>query len=348
MRIGVVSYPMLWQRTGGLQIQIRKLISHLNSLGVNVRLFDTLKDRLSDYDIIHIFAAINGNHRIVEECRAKGIKVVMNPGVQPDPWCGQGWRFRAAREATALLSRYELHTTFDEVKIALDLSDHIIALSHKESEVICELYGQAPEKLSVVPNGIGPHFFAADPAPFRQRFSVPEPFVLVVGSISAYKNQLGVVKATAEAGLPVVLIGPEGKAGYLRQCLDAGGDRVHYLGVMDHDDPLLASAYAAAAVTVLASKGETFGLTAVESLAAGTPAIITANNGLGLPPNPPLLSFVPHGDQSTLRTAIMAAVGAGPNGKRCQHMVRHLGWKSVAEEMTHIYSRLGQFQTSVS
>ena len=48
-----------------------------------------------------------------------------------------------------------------------------------------------------------------------------------------------------------------------------GGEAVRWLGASDHDDPLLASAYAAARVFALPSWFETPGLAALEAALAG-------------------------------------------------------------------------------
>src|SRR5450830_1265462 len=63
MRVGILSYPMLFQRDGGLQIQVRETIAALNRLPqlparpLDVQLVDANHQRLADFDVLHVFSA---------------------------------------------------------------------------------------------------------------------------------------------------------------------------------------------------------------------------------------------------------------------------------------------------
>ena len=67
--------------------------------------------------------------------------------------------------------------------------------------------------------------------------------------------------------MQLVLIGGPDKdfAEYYEKCKEEAGSNVHFLGWVDHKDPLLASAYAAAHTFVLPSHHEIFGNTLFES-----------------------------------------------------------------------------------
>jgi hypothetical protein len=76
MRVGILSYPMLFQRDGRLQVQVREAIEALNRIAlgparapIEAELVDPFRSRLDDYDVVHVFAAVNGNHR--RSARAK-------------------------------------------------------------------------------------------------------------------------------------------------------------------------------------------------------------------------------------------------------------------------------------
>ena len=66
-----------------------------------------------------------------------------------------------------------------------------------------------------------------------------------------------------------------GHEAYARECRRAGDGFVTWLGRLEHDDPLLASAYAAARVFALPSWFETPGLAALEAALAGSAVAIT-------------------------------------------------------------------------
>jgi glycosyltransferase involved in cell wall biosynthesis len=68
---------------------------------------------------------------------------------------------------------------------------------------------------------------------------------------------------------------PPGFEGYEAQCRRAADDRAIWLGRLEHDDPLLASAYAAARVFALPSWFETPGLAALEAALAGCSVVVT-------------------------------------------------------------------------
>ena len=105
---------------------------------------------------------------------------------------------------------------------------------------------------------------------FCRRFGT-FPFVLSVGRIEPRKNTLGLIRAARRLELPLVIAGeaPPGFERYEAECRRAAGDRTIWLGRLDHHDPLLASAYAAARVFALPSWFETPGLAALEAALGG-------------------------------------------------------------------------------
>lgn len=114
-----------------------------------------------------------------------------------------------------------------------------------------------------------------------------------------------------------------------------------YLGVFEFGNPILPSIYAAAGVTVLASDGEAFGLSVAESLASGTPAILTRNNGMEVLPAPPHLQFVDSQDLNALQSAIeMALLTGAKNPEKCRAKVRHFEWSVVARALTEVYEKV--------
>ena len=102
--------------------------------------------------------------------------------------------------------------------------------------------------------------------------------MLYVGRIEPRKNVLGLIRAVAAAGLaagghrrrrrPATRTTPRPAGGWAAAA-------VRWLGAIDHDDPRLASAYAAARVFALPSWFETPGLAALEAALAGAAVVIT-------------------------------------------------------------------------
>ena len=353
MRVGILSYPMLFQREGGLQIQVRATIAALNQVSLpegqlRAELVDANHRRLDDYDLIHVFSAINGNHRAVESAVEMGVPVVLSPLLSPGWNRCAGLRARVAGHLAGRLTAWNVQTSYAQTQRALQLAQRVVALGAPERVAIVAGFLIDPAKIHVLPNGISPHFFQPDGALFRAHTGMRGHFVLMVGAISPYKNQLGVVQALAASALPVVLIGraQHPDQPYLQHILRY--PNVRWLGELDHFDPLLASAYGAASVTALLSQGEVFPLTVVESLAAGTPVVMSANSALHLPESEFALKQLRWNAADAQRKAILALVSAPPERAAVSALVAEFSWRRVADQLARCYAELLSEKRSVA
>lgn len=344
MRVGILSYPMLFQREGGLQVQVRETLAALARLGpesgIEAELVDPCHSRLSDYDVVHVFAAINGNHRIVETATELGVPVLLSPLIPPGWNRSSGTLARVGDRLLGNLTSWNVQTSYAQIRGALELATRIAALGEAEREAIHSAFLIDPAKVQIVPNGISPHFFSADPRFFRSRSKITGPFVLMVGAISPYKNQLGMAEALAGHGLPFVLIGEaqERDTDYLRQVRAVSG--VTWIGPLRHGGRMLASAYAAASVFALPSQGEVFPLTVLESLAAGTPVVMTSESALDLPDSGFALKKVQWDDGAALQRAVAGLAAAAPERERVRALVRGFTWEGVAAQLARSYVEL--------
>ncbi|WP_317205154.1 glycosyltransferase family 4 protein [Janthinobacterium sp.] len=346
MRVGILSYPMLFQRDGGLQIQVRETIAALNRLppgpprGLRVELLDPTRERVDDYDLIHVFSAINGNYRIVELAKERGLPVVLSALLSPAWDHRSGIVARLAERLTGKLTTWNVQTNYAQSKRALQLADRVIALGEPERQAIISGFQIEPGKIQVYPNGVNPQFFGADETLFRRVTGIVGPFVLVVGAISPYKNQLGLARALLDTELPLVLIGAPQRSDpvYLQDLLRM--PHVNWLGALDHADPLLASAYGAATVVALPSQGEVFPLSVLEALAAGTPVLMTVDSALELPGADFALKKVRWDDPCGQRLAVRALLEAPPERGAVRALVSHLTWERVAAQIASCYLSL--------
>lgn len=338
MKIGIISYPALWQRKGGLQIQIERTCAALNKLGVETKVVDFVNERLNSYDLIHSFSAAHGLYAVVEEAMAQAVKVVVSPVLQPEQNLNKFLLYRLLNRATLRASSNEIKTNYGQIRSVLRNAHKVVALSSSEMNVISQGYGIEKDKVAIIPNGIDEHFFQDQAIDLSPDVRHLQGYVFVSGSISTYKNQLAVIKATKR---PVVLAGPAYSADYLNKCLVAGGTRVHYVGALEHHDPMLVSLYSNAAVNVLASFREAGPLCSLESLACGTPAVVTKKNGLPILARPPLLQYVDANNRSALAHAIeLAAQTSVKDRAECRSMVAEFRWDSVARSILPIYESL--------
>lgn len=342
MRIGLLSYPMLFQREGGLQIQLRETLAALNRLGprLQAKLVDPATTRLDQLDVVHVFAAINGNDRVVETARDQGVPVVLSPLVPPGWDRASGTRARVADRLLGNFTRWNVHSSYAQMRRALQQASLVIALGDQEKRAIREGFLIDDAKVRVLPNGIDSAFFDARPDLFRDRTGIKGPFALMTGAVSPYKNQLGIARVLAALDLPFVVIGDaqERDRAYLAQLREAAG--VRWLGALRHDDPLLASAYAAAAVFVLPSQGEVAPLSVMEALAAGTPVVMTEDSALELPGSEFALAKVHWTDAEGQRRAVMRFVAQPPPRDRVRALVRTFTWDRVAGALADYYDGL--------
>ena len=148
---------------------------------------------------------------------------------------------------------------------------HVVTVSEFSRVELVELTGVPGERVSVIPGGVGERFSPdADAAAARRALGLERPYVLCVASATARKNLRALVPLARDlraAGTDVVVAG-----GTRPQfASETGLDALRRLGHVD--DALLPGLYAGAHATVVPSLHEGFGLTAIESMACGTPVV---------------------------------------------------------------------------
>lgn len=343
MRIGILSYPMLFQREGSLQIQIRETIRALNRLesidgeAISVELVDPCRGKLDAYDLIHVFAAVHGNHRIVEAASELGVPVILSPLISPGWNRSSGTRARVADRLLGNLTAWNVETSYAQTRRALQLATLIVALGEAEKRAIGEAFLVSPARVRVFPNGVSQQFFNADGALFRARTGIEGPFVLMVGAIAPHKDQLGMAHALSEMALPFVLVGEaqERDQDYLAQVRQVRG--VTCMGKLRHDDQLLASAFAAAAVFALPGQAETQPMPALEALAAGTPVVNSSGSELAIDDSGFAVKTVTPGDTTGIKRAVLGFIDEPPKRAAVRSLVGELTWDRIAQRIARCY-----------
>jgi len=265
------------------------------------------------------------------------LPLVLSPLLSPEWNRGNGRTARLLDRLVGRLSGWQVQTSYGQMASALQGADRLLALGEAEAAALQSAFGIERARIDICPNGIAPRFFDADPGLFRQAYGIDVPFVLMTGAISPYKNQLGVVRALAGSGLRCVLIGraERAHAAYLELLQREPG--VRWLGPLDHGDPLLASAYAAAAVLALLSQGEVQPLSVLEALAAGTPAVMTSRSALVVPGSGAALRTVDWQDGPGIRQAIEALLRTPPPRAQVAQLVAEWRWEQVAQRIAANY-----------
>lgn len=172
---------------------------------------------------------------------------------------------------------------------AVQRADLLIAVSEETKRDILKFLPVPENKVKVIYNGVDERFrpvtdsMARDRV--RQRYNLPERFILMVGSIQPRKNIAGVLRALAsmvesnkDFPWKLVLAGGGGwkNEGISEQIRALGlNDRVHFTGYVAEED--LPTLYSCADLFVFPSLYEGFGLPVVEAMACGVP-VVTSNN----------------------------------------------------------------------
>lgn len=344
MRIGILSYPHLFQRDAALQMQVRETARALNALGqqravdLTVELSDPNPARLDRFDLVHVFSGGGGNHRLVEAAAARGLPVVLSPLISPGWDRASGEQARQADHGLYQQAAWPLQSSYAQTRQALQLASVVVALGTAEKKAIEEGFLIDGAKVRIFPNGVNARLFEADGDLFRLRTGMHGPFVLMDGPISPYRNQLGMAEALAELALPFVLLGEarERDQDYLRQVRAVRG--VTCLGGLKHDAPMLASAYAAASVLVLPSQGEPCQRTVFDALAAGTPVVVGAATPLDLAGSDFALRQVAWDDTAAQQRAVLELIAAPPARERVRALVRPCTWERAALQLAGCYA----------
>jgi glycosyltransferase involved in cell wall biosynthesis len=268
-----------FQAPGGGEIQLIQTGRHLEEIGVPVRLFSAWTDRLEEARLLHLFGMSREGLELARVAKARAIPVVLSPICWYEPHAMLCLEPNLVGKITALagwaVRSIAPRTPSWRVKL-LKLADLVLPNSAAEAVQLKRLFGVDAGRIRVVPNGVLPAIAKATPEIFCRRFGT-FPFILSVGRIEPRKNTLELIRAARRLELPLAIAGeaPPGHERYEAQCRHAASPDTIWLGRLDHHDPLLASAYAAARVFALPSWFETPGLAALEAALAGCALVVT-------------------------------------------------------------------------
>lgn len=184
--------------------------------------------------------------------------------------------------------RYPQYYSFFDRKIhlwkfkrAARIADNIIAISEQTKEDIIHFLNVPESKIEVIYQGCH-HAFKEQQSEelmqqVKQKFSLPERFILNVGTIEDRKNLLNIVKAIKGTDIPLVVIGKKTKYYHKVAAFISKNNlkkQVHFLEGVSMDE--LAAIYKLADIFVYPSFFEGFGIPVIEALFSKT-VVITSN-----------------------------------------------------------------------
>lgn len=187
-----------------------------------------------------------------------------------------------------IFMRYPQYYSFFDRKIhlwkfkkAADSADRIIAISEQTKQDVIRFLKVPESKIEVIYQGCHQAFKEEQPEKLilqtREKFNLPERFILNVGTVEARKNLLNIVKAVKDTGIPLVVVGRKTK--YFRNILqfirkNKMENQVHFLEGVSMDE--LAVIYKSADIFVYPSFFEGFGIPVIEALFSKT-VVVTSN-----------------------------------------------------------------------
>ncbi|WP_179400609.1 glycosyltransferase family 4 protein [Burkholderia guangdongensis] len=231
-------------------------------------------------------------------------------------------------------------------------SSRLIVLSQAFGEILTSRYGIDPARVRVIPGCVDTAQFDTPltPADARRKLQLPQdrPIVLAVRRLVRRMGLEDLIDAIAlvKQRHPDVLLLIAGKgrlADELQARIDAAalGDNVKLLGFVP--DQHLAALYRAATVSVVPTVAlEGFGLITVESLASGTPVLVTPVGGLpeavaGLSQDLVLPETGAHAIADGLGAALSGAI-ALPDDAACKRYAReHFDNAVIARRVARVY-----------
>ncbi len=320
-RVTFATYPWAFEVPGGGEIQLLKYEQYLRAAGQSVARHDPWSQSLRSTDIVHFFSCISGSVHFCNYAKSQGIPLVVSASL---------WLTDETRHLYPI----------DEIRHQLHLADAIVTNGDIESDNLAHVLGLSRDKFHTVRNACDSTFLhRVDPELFRDRFGIKGPFLLNVGNVEPRKNQLALATASRTLGIPLIVVGHVRSQDYADASWAAGGDLVRYLGPIDHDDPLLRSAYAACELFCLPSTLETPGLTALEAAAAGARVLVT---GHGSAPEyfGEYADYVWGSEPEDIVARLIAALERPVNPMLRQRVAEQFTWERVVEPLARLYEQL--------
>jgi glycosyltransferase involved in cell wall biosynthesis len=239
---------------------------------------------------------------------------------------------------------------YGQIRRAVQSAEAIIAVSASTKRDLIAHTAAPTAKITVVYEAAGPAFRpvtdAGVLAAVRQKYGLPQDFVLFVGTIEPRKNLTTLLQAWRTiCNLQSAICNPlviAGKPGWLFEEILAQardlGPAVQFIGRMPPED--LPALYSAARLFVLPSLYEGFGLPVLEAMACGTPVVCSNASSLPEVAGDAALLVEPH-DVDGLAAALQRALS--DEALRREMIERGLAqaarfsWEKAARETLAVY-----------
>ena len=236
--------------------------------------------------------------------------------------------------------------------VAIREASAIVTVSHSARRDLLRLHGVAADRVTVVHEAASPAFRPITDRvvldAVKARYSLPDRFILYVGTIEPRKNLHRLMAAFAAArksGIQhrLVCVGPYGWSSRdLAGEIDRLGirDAVHFTGYVPFGD--LPAIYNLGDFFVFPSLYEGFGLPVVEAMACGVPVLTSSTSSLGEIAGDAAVTIDPTDTDAITDAIVCLATNAELRRDRAEsglQRARDFSWEQSAREMLAVYHR---------
>ncbi len=313
---------------------------HYHALSWNPALPRYLRARLENFDVVHIFGLYD----------LLGLRTATAAARQSIPYVVEPIGMFIPIVRNLRLKRL-YHQAFGH-KLLLGAAAIIATAEQEKAELITG--GIPAEKIVLRRNGVVPPAQMPPSGIFRKSLGIAAEarLILFLGRLSRKKNPDLLLQAFAQVApshsmVQIAFVGPDESAmlARLKRMTAELGlvDRVHFSDALSGEAKW--AAYRDADIFVLPSQNENFGNTAAESVAAGTPVVVTDQCGIA-----PLLDNVAgiavNHEVNSLAQAITRLLDDHRLYDRlkqgCTAALQRLDWESPIREMDSLYRALAR------
>ncbi len=341
MRVAFFTYPSAFQSIGGGEILMLQLSKALREKGLEVKFFDIWNDKLSSFDILHIFSCQGECLGIVDVAVALGVPVVVHP-ITFETWSSI-WYGVDEKSRWLSLARFLLKKAcpfFPSLRrTILKKATLLFPNSSQEASYLQRHFGIPKHKMFVAPNGVEPSIEQATPEDFIHETGIKDSFVLCSGRIEPRKNQKNFILAVNQIDVPAVILGDvvKGYESYYAKCRRLAGPNVKFLPRFPSESKTLYSAYAASRVVVLPAYVETPGLVGLEAGLIGRASLCVTQGGPTREYYGTNAAYLNPASVRSIVHSIQTALSAKPDNDLKERIKKLYTWEKVADKVIEGY-----------
>jgi len=216
------TYHEAFLSKGGGEYELLEVAFNLRKSGFIADIYSPFSRDINFYNTVIHFSTQETGLKLLEHLRKYDLKIIL----WPNTWLPGGISF----EQRSIINR--------QVK----LCDAIVFKSNSEQAVFKDITTFDNIDILHIPACVDPCFAVKTPdSLFRGTFKIQD-YILWIGIIEPYKNQLFVINSLKDLSTPVVFIGNYRDEAYYKACRRAAPDHFLFLDPMPHKSDMIRAA----------------------------------------------------------------------------------------------------------